>query len=83
MFSSLSLGGNILFYLDIATCRSMPTSAALDVVAKHLNLKFFEVVCGSFFDLFIFISIFSLIFNFQITYMLFKMQGTYWLEIFW
>ena len=26
-----------------ATCRSMPTSAALDVVAKHLNLKFFEV----------------------------------------
>ncbi|RZC58257.1 hypothetical protein C5167_005560 [Papaver somniferum] len=24
--------------------RSMPTSAALDVVAKHLNLKFFEVI---------------------------------------
>jgi phosphoglucomutase len=24
-------------------CRSMPTSAALDVVAKNLNLKFFEV----------------------------------------
>ncbi|GLT96709.1 hypothetical protein SLE2022_143140 [Rubroshorea leprosula] len=26
--------------------RSMPTSAALDVVAKHLNLKFFEVPTG-------------------------------------
>ncbi|KAA8529028.1 hypothetical protein F0562_033484 [Nyssa sinensis] len=26
--------------------RSMPTSAALDVVAKHLNLKFFEVLCS-------------------------------------
>lgn len=25
--------------------RSMPTSAALDVVARHLNLKFFEVHC--------------------------------------
>lgn len=24
-------------------CRSMPTSAALDVVAKNLKLKFFEV----------------------------------------
>lgn len=24
----------------------MPTSAALDVVAKHLNLKFFEVPTG-------------------------------------
>ena len=24
----------------------MPTSAALDVVAKHLNLKFFEVFSG-------------------------------------
>ncbi|XP_002527783.2 phosphoglucomutase, cytoplasmic [Ricinus communis] len=26
--------------------RSMPTSAALDIVAKHLNLKFFEVPTG-------------------------------------
>ncbi|KAK4357711.1 hypothetical protein RND71_023321 [Anisodus tanguticus] len=26
--------------------RSMPTSAALDVIAKHLNLKFFEVPTG-------------------------------------
>ncbi|KAI8022579.1 Phosphoglucomutase, cytoplasmic [Camellia lanceoleosa] len=26
--------------------RSMPTSAALDVVAQHLNLKFFEVPTG-------------------------------------
>jgi phosphoglucomutase len=27
-------------------CRSMPTSAALDVVAKKLELKFFEVPTG-------------------------------------
>ncbi|KAH1068588.1 hypothetical protein GYH30_006246 [Glycine max] len=26
---------------------SMPTSAVLDVVAKHLNLKFFEIYCSS------------------------------------
>lgn len=28
----------------LSACRSMPTSAALDVVAKSLNLKFFEVL---------------------------------------
>lgn len=27
--------------------RSMPTSAALDVVAQNLNLKFFEVPAGA------------------------------------
>lgn len=56
MFSSFSLGGYLLIYLDFATCRSMPTSAALDVVAKHLNLKFFEVVSGSLFYAFIMFS---------------------------
>lgn len=35
-----------LLYFYFATCRSMPTSAALDVVAKALKLKFFEVLCG-------------------------------------
>lgn len=34
----------ILFsHFGFIASRSMPTSAALDVVAKHLNLKFFEV----------------------------------------
>jgi phosphoglucomutase len=32
---------------NFSLCRSMPTSAALDVVAKHLNLKFFEVFFGT------------------------------------
>ncbi|KAK3221984.1 hypothetical protein Dsin_009009 [Dipteronia sinensis] len=35
------------FYSGLkGVARSMPTSAALDVVAKHLNLKFFEVPTG-------------------------------------
>ncbi|PON62766.1 Alpha-D-phosphohexomutase superfamily [Parasponia andersonii] len=46
VFVDVSLSGYSWLYLYIATCRSMPTSAALDVVAKHLNLKFFEVPTG-------------------------------------
>ena len=35
----------LLMIIHCCNCRSMPTSAALDVVAKNLNLKFFEVKC--------------------------------------
>ncbi|KAF7146725.1 hypothetical protein RHSIM_Rhsim04G0191600 [Rhododendron simsii] len=35
-----------LYFFHGHPIKSMPTSAALDVVAKHLNLKFFEVPTG-------------------------------------
>jgi hypothetical protein len=43
MFSPWKFLYNVCVF---AVSRSMPTSAALDVVAKNLNLKFFEVCHG-------------------------------------
>jgi hypothetical protein len=40
-------GRHKIMSFNFAPFRSMPTSAALDVVAKHLNLKFFEVFFGT------------------------------------
>lgn len=54
MYSLLQLFSlDIIWLLGFTAYRSMPTSAALDVVAKHLNLKFFEVFCGTLYKIFL------------------------------
>jgi phosphoglucomutase len=63
---------------NFAPCRSMPTSAALDVVAKHLNLKFFEVFLGT--------ANFLLLSSCAVglgALFFYSMPGTHWLEILW
>ncbi|KAM7487752.1 hypothetical protein LguiB_025236 [Lonicera macranthoides] len=50
MVMQIELPGLVFSSLSYASKQGMPTSAALDVVAKHLDLKFFEVLlhCSNF-----------------------------------